>query len=593
MKKRKNIAADHQDLENKGKKAKLEINELSPIQQLPDEIMFEILGYLELDSFKEIPLVCKKWLVFFKPELYLFQFLKNEIFTFFYYNSLLERNFFAKADVEMIKSYLDHIPQPCCKRLLLQISKHPSRQIVLNYLYELGISKGIESRRLLSVENEKLFLWAVICNQIEVIRKLLKGIDLEDFAYTCLGHPLILAATYGYVEMIHLLLAEGKINVNLDAKSTVTIGYYPLQFIACYGPKTFETFDCITSWWMPLQFVANYMPRILEPFRWDSGTYTPLYYASLNGHLETIRVLLKYNASLKEGKSPLFAAALGGHLDVFQELSPLADPDDLVTSKKFLLVSLATKGREADLDDVLNKFKIDINIRDRYSSTVLHDIIEGCFIHLHGGVSRNYSHTFPAFYKMFNEQRLLNACRLLINRGADPNLAREYYGHPVFFPYQNALQIAIYQRMISTTKLLLSYPHKIDFNKYDMQFVRKNQEFKEILPTIEARYAILQTEKLLMKNFDRRSLYTHTHWHHKRWYHYLEKAKKLDPHYFDLYCLQVLKKKYPHIYSPSKLKNFKALELVRSSTNLEVQELLNRSASPRVHTRGDILSGPG
>ena len=57
---------------------------------------------------------------------------------------------------------------------------------------------------------------------------------------------------------------------------------------------------------------------------------TPLFIASLNGHLDVVRKLLAnpqkntYKAHLHSGASPLFMASLNGHTGVVKEL--LSDP---------------------------------------------------------------------------------------------------------------------------------------------------------------------------------------------------------------------------------------------------------------------------
>eukprot|EP00026_Physarum_polycephalum_P005767 Phypoly_transcript_05805.p1 GENE.Phypoly_transcript_05805~~Phypoly_transcript_05805.p1 ORF type:complete len:587 (+),score=87.92 Phypoly_transcript_05805:107-1762(+) len=118
--------------------------------------------------------------------------------------------------------------------------------------------------------------------------------------------PLILAAYAGNIDGIKILISKG---ANINA---ATLSGNNAVMMAAQNGKT----DTV-------EYLSSIMNAGVNTIRNKTGD-TPLMFASKNGHLQTVKLLLKLgaksDAANSSGMTAIFCAASGGHAEVLKEL---------------------------------------------------------------------------------------------------------------------------------------------------------------------------------------------------------------------------------------------------------------------------------
>jgi ankyrin repeat protein len=122
--------------------------------------------------------------------------------------------------------------------------------------------------------------------------------------------PLFMACQQGHLEVVKLLLACDKIDVN---KTMLSVGFTPL-FVVCQQGR--------------LELIKLLLAHdgIDVNKAETSGGVTPLYMACQQGHLEVVRQLLAHDgidvnqAETNGGATPFYRACQQGHLEVVKQL---------------------------------------------------------------------------------------------------------------------------------------------------------------------------------------------------------------------------------------------------------------------------------
>jgi ankyrin repeat protein len=104
---------------------------------------------------------------------------------------------------------------------------------------------------------------------------------------------------------------------------------------------------------------------------------TPLYCASWGGHVQVVRLLLDQGADVtvanKYGWTPLISAAINGKVDVVKLLLAIdrAEPDLKDRTGRTPLFYAVRNGNEAIIELLLAVNRVDVDSRDYYNSTLL------------------------------------------------------------------------------------------------------------------------------------------------------------------------------------------------------------------------------
>lgn len=152
-----------------------------------------------------------------------------------------------------------------------------------------------------SMQDRKVFTpldYAVhLGNKIEMVRLLLRA-GATNVQNGCGFTPLHHTAECGYVQMVEILLKEGRTDVNVRDKK----GRTPLHYAAGHGHT---------------QVVEVLLEKGADVNLQDEGGRTPLHYAADNGYTQIAEALLKGGADVdvqdKEGRTPLYYAVYYTH----------------------------------------------------------------------------------------------------------------------------------------------------------------------------------------------------------------------------------------------------------------------------------------
>ncbi|WP_264702196.1 ankyrin repeat domain-containing protein [Wolbachia endosymbiont (group A) of Volucella inflata] len=141
-------------------------------------------------------------------------------------------------------------------------------------------------------------------NKIEMVRLLLRA-GATNVQNGCGFTPLHHTAECGYVQMVEILLKEGRTDVNARDKK----GRTPLHYAAGHGHT---------------QVVEVLLEEGADVNAQDEDKGTPLHYAAYSGHIEVVKHLIKKEADVnvvdKYGRSPLHYAAENGYTQVVEVL---------------------------------------------------------------------------------------------------------------------------------------------------------------------------------------------------------------------------------------------------------------------------------
>ncbi|XP_052286657.1 ankyrin-1-like isoform X2 [Dreissena polymorpha] len=151
---------------------------------------------------------------------------------------------------------------------------------------------------------------------------------------------------------------------------------------------------------------------------------TPLFMASFEGDLQSVRMLIKYHANVRLTNdlkySPLHVAAWNGHCEIVEELLKAGAPHDEQTSDLNTPLGLAAHGRHLSVVKKLLPLGCRVNVEDKDRDT-------------------------PLLYAAYNGMTL--TCKLLVELGANPNCSNRINATPLWN--------AVYMGHKETVKYLL------------------------------------------------------------------------------------------------------------------------------------------
>ncbi len=249
----------------------------------------------------------------------------------------------------------------------IMIAIDKNKQQIVNYLLSLSgekdkdidaedqVDNNTEQNEENSVNNEsltdcQLLLKAVINNDIEEVKNLLKSVDpncvfyREDFTYGGRDDsrtPLVAAARRGYLELGKILVDAGA-KINFHARGDET----PLMAASAYGN---------------LDFVKYLVGKGASINKKVSGDGTALLVASGRGQTEVVSYLIQQkadvNASVSGDGTPLICAVREGHLEVAKVLLENgADPYKNVPGDEYAMYHARVNG-DQKMIQLLKKYE--------------------------------------------------------------------------------------------------------------------------------------------------------------------------------------------------------------------------------------------
>ena len=251
---------------------------------------------------------------------------------------------------------LDFVPQ----RQLLNTAVKTLEAAAVEFLLDsLGEENAVSFSNVTSRSPLKTAAMRGLLDMVEMFLRRGFGTELSETG--CLG-PLYMAASYGYVEVVKVMLEHPDVNVNTRSQERTT----PLIIAA------FKGHEAVVQ-------VLLKDPRI-DPNLRDDASATALLKASLRGHAGVVKLLLledqlEVNVQDDRGWTALGRAASRGHVEVVRELLEDKRVDVNVgsiggESSLFVMVrrrSMLDVVRECLADD-----RFDVCVRDNESKTIMH-----------------------------------------------------------------------------------------------------------------------------------------------------------------------------------------------------------------------------
>lgn len=210
-------------------------------------------------------------------------------------------------------------------------------------------------------ETNRILIWACEHGRTDLAREMLKrgGVD-EQPKYG--PRPLAIAAVYGHVEVVKLLLDQEGIDPNEASFATLTA----LMYASSKG--NLEVVKIL---------LANDKVR---PHQSDESGRTPFIFAAENGHVSVMKELLETGkiklTNCYYGRSAIHYAANMGREEAISFLLTLpgADPDFRDREGSTPLAIAAEAGASSVVQVLLETGRVDVNARDSESRTPLHQI---------------------------------------------------------------------------------------------------------------------------------------------------------------------------------------------------------------------------
>ncbi|WP_257264031.1 ankyrin repeat domain-containing protein [Endozoicomonas sp. ONNA2] len=173
--------------------------------------------------------------------------------------------------------------------------------------------------------------------------------------------PLMIATLWGQLDKLAYLLKGADIYVAANCGTTA------LHLAACWGRT-----DCLVTLLDKMKVAVDVNVKT----RKDGAT--PLHMAAQNGHLETVKVLLKkyqtsVNEKMNDGCTPLHLAARNRHKEIvraFMEIAPLRIQVDVTNDNGDTVLHEAA--REGNTEIIKALLKIDSSMRNKDGETALH-----------------------------------------------------------------------------------------------------------------------------------------------------------------------------------------------------------------------------
>lgn len=163
-----------------------------------------------------------------------------------------------------------------------------------------------------------------------------------------------IATWYGYLEIIKLLNYYGA-DVNISCNE----GNTPL-LLACQKGL--------------LEIVIFLIEKGADVNCYNDLLWTPLYIAARNGKYDIVEHLLHYDVNLEcksdDGETPLWVAAYNSYTNIVSLLLNYGSNVNTVNNKGYSIVHNLTD-KTIDMLNILLKFDVDINIKNKYNKTPL------------------------------------------------------------------------------------------------------------------------------------------------------------------------------------------------------------------------------
>ncbi|CAE7206410.1 ANKRD50 [Symbiodinium sp. KB8] len=235
-------------------------------------------------------------------------------------------------------------------------------------------------------------LVAAYSGHVHVVRFLIEmGAD-KDKANSNGATPVFIASQNGHIDVLRLLIETGA-----DMDKAKTAGATPV-YIACERGHT--------------DVVCLLVEKRADKDAARNDGATPLFVASAHAHLDVVRVLLENGANkdkaMHNGATPLYIASQNGHLDVVRLLIETGADKDRARNDGATPIYIASEKGHSDVVRLLIE-KGAVATRSAWGHLRVM-----CFLYACDGV-----------------------VRLLIDRGADKNLASNDGGTPLLVASQN------------------------------------------------------------------------------------------------------------------------------------------------------------
>ncbi|XP_051167734.1 ankyrin repeat and death domain-containing protein 1A-like isoform X1 [Leptopilina boulardi] len=326
----------------------------------------------------------------------------------------------------------------------------------------LNIQEPIEDEELKlktdrKLKNEYLLYEAVIKNEADSVRKVLKETVDVDTRNNYGRAPIHLAASKGNTEIIEMLM-QYKCDIEVIDKN----GMRPLHMAAWHGHR--EAVKMLINAGANISAVnkkectllmcgarggsagvVNYLAEALESLNGDATDCTgatAIHHAANAGHPSTITALsnipgIKLEAKDKNGQSALHCACSGGHFEAVEVLIGLGAYVDAQDNEGNTPLHVTTRNRDTEIAQLLLKVGANTELTDERGVTPLHvaasqgvkGILES--IIQHGGLLNKQCKNGNTPLHLACESNQVDTVEILINKGADLNSLNSRLQSPI------------------------------------------------------------------------------------------------------------------------------------------------------------------
>ena len=170
---------------------------------------------------------------------------------------------------------------------------------------------GAKDKAILPPHLESIFIHAIAENDVESVKKFLDADFGNKILNEDLRTPLHIAAKYGCLETMEVLIQSG---ANIQEKDIYKQA--PIHFAAKHG--SLNCLKCL------IEKQANAKGQLKQANAQGQFKLTPLHLSAKHGHLDCVEFLLSKGANLKargrNQQTPLHMATLGGHSVIVERL---------------------------------------------------------------------------------------------------------------------------------------------------------------------------------------------------------------------------------------------------------------------------------
>ncbi|XP_043284516.1 ankyrin repeat and death domain-containing protein 1A-like isoform X2 [Venturia canescens] len=306
--------------------------------------------------------------------------------------------------------------------------------------------EGLNQKTARILKNDLLLHEAVIKNESDSVRKVLKETVDVDSRNNYGRAPIHWAASRGNTEIIEML-----IQAKCDIEAKDKYGMRPLHMAAWYGhqeavrmlinaganvtavnKKQYTLLMCASRG--NSVGVVEYLTEAVESLSVDATDCTgatALHHAAVAGHRDVILSLSKIpemelDAKDKKGQTPMHYGCAEGHTEAVEALISLGGDVNAQDNEGNTPLHVATRTRHTSIAQTLLKSGSSTEIGDEIGLTALHVAAsQGCkgileSILQHGNINKQCNNGNTPLH-LACENNEIETVEILINKGADPN----------------------------------------------------------------------------------------------------------------------------------------------------------------------------